>query len=56
MLRAAPLPTLSCVAAAGLSENLAQDAPLGVEVLGSKVVLFREGSTIKCLDDTCPHR
>lgn len=42
-----------CVA---LSEKLQEDKPLGVEILGSKVVLFREGNEIKCLDDTCPHR
>jgi hypothetical protein len=50
---AAPAPA---PAAAALSEHLTEDAPLGVEILGSKVVLFREGNTIKCLDDTCPHR
>jgi hypothetical protein len=39
-----------------LSESLTDDAPLGVDILGSRVVLFREGDSIKCLDDTCPHR
>lgn len=59
-----PLPLLSpllpaavtAAAAAALSENLSADAPLGVDILGSRVVLFREGDSIKCLDDTCPHR
>lgn len=39
-----------------LSENLQEDTPLGVDILGSRVVLFREGKDIKCLDDACPHR
>ncbi len=34
------------------------DKPLGVDVLGSKVVLFRDAATgaVQCLDDTCVHR
>lgn len=51
-----PLLFAACDFTAALSENLKQDSPLGVEILGSKVVLFREGNEIKCLDDTCPHR
>jgi nitrite reductase/ring-hydroxylating ferredoxin subunit len=30
--------------------------PLGVDILGSRVVLFRDEGGIRCLDDTCPHR
>ena len=43
-----------CVA---LSKNLKQDKPLGVEILGQKVVLFRdENGRACCMSDTCPHR
>lgn len=45
---------MSCVA--GISEQV-KDKPLGVEVLGEKVVLFRNLSgTVTCLQDVCPHR
>lgn len=40
-----------------LSKNLKQDKPLGVEILGQKVVLFRdEHGRACCMSDTCPHR
>lgn len=40
-----------------LSENLSYGKPLGVDILGSRVVLFRDDDgSVKCLDDTCPHR
>lgn len=47
-----------CRYAAALSTSLSADKPLGVDVLGSKVVLFRDATTgdIACLDDTCVHR
>jgi hypothetical protein len=52
-----PLLLLLCCHSA-LSENLLPGAPLGVDILGSRVVLFREeaSGTVYCLDDTCPHR
>ncbi|KAI8469290.1 MAG: hypothetical protein J3K34DRAFT_513670 [Monoraphidium minutum] len=44
--------------AAALSSNLKAGSPLGVDILGSRVVLFRDEETgeISCLDDACPHR
>jgi nitrite reductase/ring-hydroxylating ferredoxin subunit len=43
---------------AALSEKLPPGAPLGVDILGSRVVLFRDEASgqVYCLDDTCPHR
>lgn len=42
--------------AAALSENVSSK-PLGVEILGMKVVLFRGvDGRVRCLNDTCPHR
>ncbi len=30
---------------------------MGVDILGRRVVLFRdESGTVQCLDDACPHR
>ncbi|WIA21123.1 hypothetical protein OEZ85_005438 [Tetradesmus obliquus] len=44
--------------AAALSEKLLPGAPLGVDILGSRVVLFRDEADgqVYCLDDACPHR
>lgn len=46
------------VCCAALSQNLKDGEPLGVDILGSRIVLFRdaETKTVRCLDDTCPHR
>ncbi len=43
---------------AALSENLKDGKPLGVDILGTRVVLFRDKATgkVSCIDDTCPHR
>lgn len=39
-----------------LSKNVT-DKPLGVEILGMKLVLYRgKDQTVKCLRDSCPHR
>ena len=41
---------------AGISEQV-KDKPVGVEILGEKVVLFRDSQgAIQCLHDVCPHR
>lgn len=41
---------------AGISEQI-QDKPVGVEILGEKLVLFRDiNGKINCLQDVCPHR
>ncbi|KAF8056873.1 ddmC [Scenedesmus sp. PABB004] len=42
--------------AAALSEKLEDGKPLGVDLLGSRVTLFRDGNRVVALDDTCPHR
>jgi hypothetical protein len=44
--------------AAALSESVKVGEPLGVDILGRRVVLFRDSVTnqVKCLDDACPHR
>lgn len=44
--------------AAALSSNLKPGQPLGVDVLDTRVVLFRDEETgkVTCLDDACPHR
>lgn len=44
--------------AAALSSNLTDDKPLGVDILGGRLVLFRDQETgeVRCLDDWCPHR
>lgn len=44
--------------AAAASENIKPGKPHAVEMLGRKIVLFREESTglVRCLDDVCPHR
>jgi len=40
----------------GISEQLT-DKPIGVEILGEKVVLFRDAQgKVVCLQDVCPHR
>lgn len=43
---------------AALSENLKPGKPLGVDILGTRVTLFRdqESGKVQCIDDTCPHR
>ena len=44
------------MACAGISEQV-KDKPVGVEILGEKVVLYRDSTgTIQCLHDVCPHR
>lgn len=41
---------------AGISEQV-KEKPVGVEILGEKVVLYRDSTgTIQCLHDVCPHR
>ena len=41
---------------AGISENI-KEKPVGVEILGEKVVLFRGADgKVHCLNDVCPHR
>lgn len=41
---------------AGISEQV-KDKPVGVEILGEKVVLYRDSAgAIQCLADVCPHR
>jgi Rieske [2Fe-2S] domain len=43
--------------AAALSEAVPDDKPLGVDILGGRIVLFRgEDGRVVALDDTCPHR
>jgi hypothetical protein len=40
-----------------LSEAITADKPLGVDILGTRVTLFRdEAGQVVCVDDTCPHR
>lgn len=42
--------------AAALSDNVTSK-PLGVEILGMKLVLFRgSDGKVRCIDNTCPHR
>ncbi|KAK9917944.1 hypothetical protein WJX75_009983 [Coccomyxa subellipsoidea] len=42
--------------AAGIAENV-KEKPVGVEILGEKVVLFRDSTgTVRCINDVCPHR
>ena len=44
------------MAYAGISEQV-KEKPVGVEILGEKVVLYRDSAgTIQCLHDVCPHR
>jgi vanillate O-demethylase monooxygenase subunit len=41
---------------AGISEQVGTK-PVGVEILGMKLVLFRgKDGTVKCVNDVCPHR
>ncbi|KAF8066301.1 SAE2 [Scenedesmus sp. PABB004] len=43
--------------AAALSSNVTSDKPLGVDILGSRISLFRdEAGQVVALDDACPHR
>jgi phenylpropionate dioxygenase-like ring-hydroxylating dioxygenase large terminal subunit len=44
--------------AAALSENVKPGVPHGVDMLGGRVVLFRDADTgrVRALDDACPHR
>jgi phenylpropionate dioxygenase-like ring-hydroxylating dioxygenase large terminal subunit len=53
-----PLLVCCAIPLAALSEKLLPGAPLGVDILGSRVVLFRDEASgqVYCLDDTCPHR
>ena len=47
--------TSLCICA-GISENVGEK-PVGVEILGEKVVLYRDRTgRIHCLGDVCPHR
>lgn len=42
--------------AAAISEKV-KDKPVGVDILGSRITLFRdETGKVVALDDTCPHR
>ena len=48
--------TKACFLRAALSDNV-KDKPVGVEILGEKVVLFREASgKVVAINDVCPHR
>lgn len=44
--------------AVALSENVQIDEPYGADILGRRIVLFRDSITKKifCMDDACPHR
>lgn len=43
--------------AAAASEQVTADAPLGVEMLGMKLSLFRDAQgVVRCVSDVCPHR
>jgi phenylpropionate dioxygenase-like ring-hydroxylating dioxygenase large terminal subunit len=44
--------------AAALSDNIKPGEPHGVDMLGGRVVLFRDAETgrVRALDDACPHR
>jgi len=43
--------------AAALSEAVPADKPVGVELLGEKLTLFRDSAgTVRALHDVCPHR
>ena len=45
-----------CWAHTGISEQV-KEKPVGVEILGEKVVLYRDSAgVIQCLHDVCPHR
>ena len=47
---------LTGCALAGIAENV-KEKPVGVEILGEKVVLFRDSTgTVRCINDVCPHR
>jgi phenylpropionate dioxygenase-like ring-hydroxylating dioxygenase large terminal subunit len=49
-------PDYDACRAAALSEKV-KDKPVGVDILGTRVVLFRDSQgKVKCLDDACPHR
>ncbi|KAK9796241.1 hypothetical protein WJX73_000092 [Symbiochloris irregularis] len=42
--------------AAGISDQV-KDKPVGVEILGEKLVLYRDSKgVVHCLSDVCPHR
>ena len=42
--------------AAGISDQV-KEKPVGVQILGEKVVLYRDGKgVVHCLHDVCPHR
>lgn len=50
-----PAVVVVCVCAA-LSEKV-QDKPVGVDILGTRITLFRdENNKVVAVDDTCPHR
>ena len=43
-------------ARAGIAEQV-QDKPVGVEILGEKLLLFRDSAgKVHCVSDVCPHR
>ena len=47
---------LYLTAHAGISDEV-KDQPVGVEMLGEKLVLFRDSQAqVHCLSDICPHR
>jgi phenylpropionate dioxygenase-like ring-hydroxylating dioxygenase large terminal subunit len=42
--------------AAGFSHQV-KDKPIGVDILGMRVVLFRDSEgKVQCMQDACPHR
>ena len=46
----------ACCGGAALSEKVASE-PVGVQILGEQVVLFRDKQgQVHCLGDVCPHR
>ena len=52
----AHMPPVRLWTSAGISEQV-KDKPVGVEILGEKVVLYRDSQgVIQCLHDVCPHR
>jgi hypothetical protein len=54
-LHAAALPS-TLPAHTALSETV-KDKPVGVDILGSRITLFRdETGQVVAVDDTCPHR
>lgn len=49
----------TCRYAAALSQDVIPREPKGIEILGMKLVLFRDdknGNKVCCINDICPHR